>query len=134
MQRLMKIVRRRGGVESRPQALSQHLTVQPIPIRQRQQLDQRLRLPQPPTPRHRPPVYPDGKPSKQRDLHLRCLSCHPRHPGHSCIVNLRNTKTPAQEAGAPNTASQASTSGSAAAGGGLGAKRQTPSPRLRAGL
>ena len=39
VQRLVKIIRRRGSIKSRPQPLRQHLKVHPMPLRQRQQLN-----------------------------------------------------------------------------------------------
>ena len=70
VQRLMQVIRRSGRVHTRPQRLSQHVTVGPVTISQRQQLDKRPSLTQPPSTRNQ--AISDAYAETTQHRHTQC--------------------------------------------------------------
>jgi hypothetical protein len=71
MQGLVEIVDRRRRRPVRPERLEQDVTMQPLIPRQREQLDERPRLPQPPRCRiDRSPPAIDSETTEQLDPHI----------------------------------------------------------------
>ena len=79
MQRLMEVVRADRGVGLGPQLLDEHITVNPMARRERQELDDRLCLPQPPRSwcgaldAHREPAQESDPHGSARVAHSRML-------------------------------------------------------------
>ena len=75
VQRLVQVIRRSGRVHTGPQRLSQHVTVGPVTISQRQQLDKSLGLTQPPSTRNRAISDADAETTQHR--HTQCAGAWP---------------------------------------------------------